>query len=135
MSQNQEVLDGVFSDDDDRRTTAIKALLGRHPSSTEDEKRFLIDKLLIPETWLHEVKAAQLASENDAFGEFQELIRAGLVDRAHRVLVDKLAVEAAIRHDLSLLKRLCGMFKGREPEGWDYGGKVCTTSSLMGCQS
>lgn len=106
------------------RFNAIRALLLRHPESTESEEAFLLDRLAIPQTWLHEAKAAAFAAKDDAYEEYGSLIRAELFEAAHRVLLDKLAIEPIIRADYALLRRLCEMLVGSEPEGWDYGGKV-----------
>jgi nuclear pore complex protein Nup98-Nup96 len=74
--------------------------------------------------WIQEAKAAQLASEGNIYEEFLELIEAGLVDRAHRILVGKLVPEAILRDDLALAQRLCEGLARKVPDGWEYGGKV-----------
>lgn len=106
------------------RYNAIKALLLRHPESTASEEAFLLDRVAIPETWLHESRAAAFASRDDAYEQYHSLIRAELFDSAHRVLLDKLAIEPIIRGDWALLRRLCEKLASSEPEGWEYGGKV-----------
>jgi len=106
------------------RSQAVKALLHRHPHPSPTEEAFLIDHCKIPKMWLHEATAAELAAKDDIFGEFKECLLARLFERAHRLLLSKLAIEAIVRGDHALLKRLCGMLEGNEPEGWDYGGKV-----------
>jgi nuclear pore complex protein Nup98-Nup96 len=103
---------------------AVKALLARHPEVTETEEAFLVDKLQVPQTWLYEAKANQLASAGDAYRQYYTLIDAGLPNQAHRVLLDKLAIEASARGDLALLKRLCEALNGNQPEGWEYGGRL-----------
>lgn len=100
-------------------------MLNRHPDLSSDDEEYLAHTLLIPQQWVHESKAAKLASEGDAYGEYHELIRAGAYHRAHRVLIDKLAPEAVIRKDVGLLRRLCGLLDEKHPDGWEYGGKVC----------
>lgn len=107
----------------DGRAAALKALLYRHPNPSPEEQHFL-DNLKIPAAWLYEAKAAQLASAGDDFGEYHALLRAGLHDRAHRILVGKLASEAILRGDLALLRRLCEPLESVKPDGWEYGGKV-----------
>ena len=106
-----------------RRESSLRALLHRHPSPTQDQRSRLTDQLQIPVEWIHEAKAAQLASDDDAFGEYFELAKAGLYDRAHRILVDKLLPEAILRDDLELIKRLCETIGGKV-QGWEYGGQV-----------
>lgn len=64
-----------------------------------------------------------LASDGDAYGEYQELVNAGLYDRAHRILVGKLLPEVILRDDLDLIRKMCKGVEGKA-EGWEYGGKV-----------
>jgi nuclear pore complex protein Nup98-Nup96 len=106
-----------------RREKAIRALLHRYPTPSENDTRFLVDKLQIPHQWIHESRAALLASQGDAFEEYHSLLKAELWIRAHRILVDKLAPEAILRDDLVLLRRLCNPLVGK-PDGWEYGGQV-----------
>jgi len=110
------------------RGQALKALIHRHPNPSTAERAFLLDYCQIPQTWLHEAKAAELAAKDDVYGEFKACLEAELFERAHRLLLSKLAIEAIVRGDHALLKRLCGMLEGNEPEGWEYGGKVCHVS-------
>ncbi|BEI93211.1 uncharacterized protein CcaverHIS019_0508390 [Cutaneotrichosporon cavernicola] len=106
------------------RCIALKALLFRHPEATAAEQMFLVDKLRIPREWLHEARAAHLAAEGNAYGEYKDLIPAGLADRAQRTLVTKLAPEAVLRDDPALLRRLCKELEPLQAEGWEYGGKL-----------
>lgn len=115
-----------------RREKSLRALLHRHPIPTEDEHRRLSEILQIPIEWIHESKAAVLASAGDAYGEYQELLKAGLADRAHRVLVGNLLPEVILRDDLVLAAKLCGEVEGKA-ERWEYGAKVSslTTEELV----
>ncbi|GMK55427.1 hypothetical protein CspeluHIS016_0204830 [Cutaneotrichosporon spelunceum] len=106
------------------RSVALKALLFRHPEPTTAEQKFLLDKLRIPQEWLHEARAAHLAARGDAYSEYKDLIPAGLADRAQRTLVAKLAPEAVLRDDAVLLRRLCKELEPLQPEGWEYCGKL-----------
>jgi hypothetical protein len=106
-----------------RREKALKALLHRHPSPASSEITFLTESLKVPLAWIHESNAAELASSDDKYGEYNELVKAGLYDRAHKILIQYLAGEAVLREDLGLLRRLCGMVEGKA-NGWEYGGKV-----------
>jgi len=58
-------------------------------------------------------------------------VLAGLHDRAHRILVDKLAPEAVIRDDLVLLRRLCEPLEGKNPDNWEFGGKVSCIDGIQ----
>jgi nuclear pore complex protein Nup98-Nup96 len=106
-----------------RREKSIRALLHRYPTPTSDEITFLTNRLQIPVQWIHESKAASLASSGDAWGEYHSLLKAELWARAHRILIDKLAPEAVLRGDLGLLGRLCEGLVGKV-DGWEYGGQL-----------
>ena len=105
------------------REKALRALLHRHPEPTVDDEAFLAS-LQVPVAWMHQAKAARLASAGDAFAQYHELLRGGLCDDAHRILVDDLAPEAVLREDMVLLRRLCEPLGEFKPDGWEYGGKV-----------
>jgi len=106
-----------------RRDKSIRALLHRYPTPSSEEITFLTDKLQIPIQWIHESKAASLASSGDAWGEYHALLEAELWNRAHRILVDKLAPEAVLRGDMALLGKLCEPLVGKA-DGWEYGGQL-----------
>ncbi|EIW69491.1 hypothetical protein TREMEDRAFT_62352 [Tremella mesenterica DSM 1558] len=106
------------------REAALRALLHRHPFATPSEIQHLTETLLIPVEWIHEASAASFASSDDAWGEYHALIKAGLLDRAQRILISKLAGEAVLRGDLQLLRRLCEPLEERQPSGWEFGGKL-----------
>jgi nuclear pore complex protein Nup98-Nup96 len=102
---------------------SIRALLHRHPDPSSEDVTFLTTKLQIPVQWIHESHAASLASSGDAWGEYHSLLKAELWNRAHRVLIDKLAPEAVLRGDMALLGRLCEGLVGKV-DGWEYGGQL-----------
>ncbi|WOO81507.1 Nucleoporin [Vanrija pseudolonga] len=104
------------------RRTAIQALLFRHPEPSPRDQDFLINTLHVPIEWLHEARAANLAAEGDVYKEYYALIPANLPDRAQRLLVGKLAPEAALRDDRNLLRRLCEALEPLKPTGWEYNG-------------
>jgi nuclear pore complex protein Nup98-Nup96 len=106
-----------------RRENSIRALLHRHPNPSIEDITFLTTKLQMPVQWIHESHAASLASSGDAWGEYHALLKAELWNRAHRVLIDKLAPEAVLRGDMALLGRLCEGLVGKV-DGWEYGGQL-----------
>ncbi|WRT66918.1 uncharacterized protein IL334_003883 [Kwoniella shivajii] len=106
------------------REQSIRALLFRHPYPTSDEQDFLTQTLKIPIVWIHESRAASLSSSGDAWGEYHALLKAELWNRAHKVLIAKLAPEAVLRDDKVLLRKLCENLDGKGAEGWEYGGKL-----------
>lgn len=84
----------------------------------------MTETLCIPEEWIHESRAASLCSTGDAWGEYHALLQAKIYDRAHKILVEKLAPEAVLRDDKALLRRLCLKLEDKGVSGWEYGGKV-----------
>lgn len=106
------------------RRNAVRELLFRHPNPNDSERMFLINTLKVPPAWLHEAKAAEFATENNPYAEYFELIRAGLADRAQRILITKLAPKAILRDSQSLLRRLCEALEPLHPTGWEFGGKL-----------
>ncbi|WVW83374.1 hypothetical protein I302_105393 [Kwoniella bestiolae CBS 10118] len=106
------------------REKSLRELMFRHPSPTTEAEHFLTHRLKIPIEWIHESRAASLCASGDAWGEYHALLKAKLWDRAHRVLVGKLAPEAVLRDDKPLLRRLCEGLEGKGAEGWEYGGKL-----------
>ncbi|WVQ78080.1 hypothetical protein IAT38_000161 [Cryptococcus sp. DSM 104549] len=108
----------------DGREKALRALIGRHPEASAEDESFLTDALSVPVEWIHESRAAALASTGDAWGEYHALLDAKLYDRAHKVLVDRLAPEAVVRDDKDLLRRLCKGLEGKGASGWEFGGKL-----------
>jgi hypothetical protein len=125
----------------------VKDLVGRHGfelnKSTED---VLTRKYQLPQQWLDEVKVSRAAVVNilivrfisrpsrfqancarddgNIYEEYQHLLRAGLFDRAHGVVLTDLAPEAIIRRDNDLLRRLVEPLADKEVETWNHGGKV-----------
>ncbi|OWZ52424.1 nuclear pore complex protein Nup98-Nup96 [Cryptococcus neoformans c8] len=108
----------------DGRSKALHALLYRHPAATKEDQAFLTETLCIPEEWIYESRAAFLCSTGDAWAEYHALLQAKLYDRAHKILVEKLAPEAVLRDDKTLLRRLCLKLEGKGVSGWEYGGKL-----------
>ncbi|WWC61363.1 uncharacterized protein I303_103944 [Kwoniella dejecticola CBS 10117] len=106
------------------REKSLRTLLFRHPAPTSEEERFLTRDLKIPVEWIHESRAAALSSSGDAWGEYHALLKAKLWDKAHRILVSKLAPEAVLRDDKALLRRLCQGLEGKGADGWEFGGKL-----------
>ncbi|ODN73518.1 hypothetical protein L202_08018 [Cryptococcus amylolentus CBS 6039] len=106
------------------REKSLRALLNRHPDVTADDTSFLVETLRIPAEWIHAARAAAFTSSGDAWKEYHALLEARLFDRAHRVLLERLAPEAIIRDDRALLKKLCLKLEGKGVAGWEFGGKL-----------
>nr|XP_019002371.1 nuclear pore complex protein Nup98-Nup96 [Kwoniella mangroviensis CBS 8507]OCF65832.1 nuclear pore complex protein Nup98-Nup96 [Kwoniella mangroviensis CBS 8507] len=106
------------------REKSLRELIFRHPTPTDEEEQFLTSRLKIPIEWIHESRAASLSSSGDAWSEYHALLKAKLSNKAHKVLIEKLAPEAVLRDDKALLRKLCEGLDGKGAEGWEYGGKL-----------
>lgn len=95
----------------------------RHPQPSAEDWAFLVERLRIPSEWLHESRAASLSSSGSVYNEYHALIDSKLYNRAHRILLDKLAPEAVLRDDLTLLRRMTEPIIGK-PDGWAFGAKL-----------
>lgn len=54
-------------------------------------ERFLTERLLIPETWIHEAKATRARRHGDKQQEALHLYRAGHWNQCHRLVIQHLA--------------------------------------------
>lgn len=54
-------------------------------------ERFLVEKLLIPEQWIHQAKAIRARCDADRHREALHLYRAGHWNQCHRLLIQHLA--------------------------------------------
>lgn len=92
------------------REAAIKALLARNVVKLDDERDFLCDRLLVPESWLFEAKSYAARARDDRYGEYQLLLKAHNWTAAHNVAALHLAPEAIIRGDHELVSVLFSPF-------------------------
>ncbi|KAI0792317.1 nuclear protein 96-domain-containing protein [Abortiporus biennis] len=109
------------------RKRAIKELLCRSAPKLEDWLiRGLIGSLKIPMSWIHEAKAIYAANNDDMYNAYEHYIAAGMFSAAHELAVLKLAPDAVIREDLSLLKDLFQKIANHsvEVDGWNVRGKA-----------
>lgn len=79
-----------------QRERAVRDMLTLHcPLQETDEsirhERFLIEKLLIPEQWIHEAKAIRARCVADRHQEALHLYQAGHWNQCHRLLIQHLA--------------------------------------------
>lgn len=54
-------------------------------------ERFLVERLLVPERWIHEAKATRARRDGDRQQEALHLYRAGYWNQCHRLLIQHLA--------------------------------------------
>jgi hypothetical protein len=64
------------------------------------------------------------ANQGDAWEEFWACKRAGLMDRAHRIVLSLLAPEVVLREDVTLLRKLLGELQHARVTDWHKGGQV-----------
>lgn len=69
-------------------------------SSFESREEFLVKHLKIPEQWINESKAVLARSLDMTEEEAWYLIKAGNLDRAHKLLIDTIAPNAIINGEL-----------------------------------
>ncbi|SJX62216.1 related to Nucleoporin nup189 (SonB) [Sporisorium reilianum f. sp. reilianum] len=114
------------------REAAIKALLARNVAKLDDERDFLCERLLVPESWLYEAKSYAARARDDRYAEYQLLLKARSWTAAHNVAALHLAPEAIIRGDHELVSVLFSPFylevQGADPAdevaGWADGAAL-----------
>uniref|UniRef100_A0AAQ4NZ97 Nuclear pore complex protein Nup98-Nup96 n=1 Tax=Gasterosteus aculeatus aculeatus TaxID=481459 RepID=A0AAQ4NZ97_GASAC len=116
-----------------QRERAVRAMLTLHcclqetPESLRRE-RFLTEKLLIPDQWLHEAKATRARRDGDRQQEALHLYRAGSWTQCHRLLIRHLASDCIINdnHDylLEFLEGLAVPEHSATIQDWDTAGRV-----------
>ncbi|XP_060942469.1 nuclear pore complex protein Nup98-Nup96 isoform X3 [Limanda limanda] len=116
-----------------QRERAVREMLTLHcPLQETDEsarrERFLTERLLIPERWIHEAKATRAHRDADSHQEALHLYRAGYWTQCHRLLIQHLASDCIINdnHDY-LLEFLEGLGVPEHSsciQDWDTAGGV-----------
>uniref|UniRef100_A0A672YDY9 Nuclear pore complex protein Nup98-Nup96 n=1 Tax=Sphaeramia orbicularis TaxID=375764 RepID=A0A672YDY9_9TELE len=118
---------------DSQRERAVRELLTLHcPLQDTDEsvqrERFLTERLLIPERWIHEAKATRARRDGDRHQEALHLYRAGYWNQCHRLLIQHLASDCIINdnHDylLEFLEGLAVPEHCATIQDWDMAGRV-----------
>uniref|UniRef100_A0A8C9Y7D9 Nuclear pore complex protein Nup98-Nup96 n=1 Tax=Sander lucioperca TaxID=283035 RepID=A0A8C9Y7D9_SANLU len=119
--------------DHTQRERAVREMLTLHcPLQETDEsvrrERFLTEKLLIPEQWIHEAKATRARRDSDRHQEALHLYRAGYWSQCHRLLIQHLASDCIINdnHDylLEFLEGLAVPEHSATIQDWDTAGRV-----------
>ncbi|XP_075994030.1 nuclear pore complex protein Nup98-Nup96 isoform X2 [Genypterus blacodes] len=115
------------------RERAVKEMLQLHCPLQETEEsacreRFLTERLLIPEQWIHEAKASRARCEGDRHREALHLYRAGHWSQCHRLLIQHLASDCIINdnHDylLGFLEGLAVPERSATIQDWDTAGRL-----------
>ncbi|XP_070838851.1 nuclear pore complex protein Nup98-Nup96 isoform X2 [Chaetodon trifascialis] len=116
-----------------QRERAVREMLTLHCPLQETEEsvrreRFLTERLLIPEQWIHEAKATRARRDTDRHQEALHLYRAGYWNQCHRLLIQHLASDCIINdnHDylLEFLEGLAVSEHSATIQDWDTAGRV-----------
>ncbi|XP_074466676.1 nuclear pore complex protein Nup98-Nup96 isoform X2 [Sebastes fasciatus] len=119
--------------DHTQRERAVREMLTLHcPLQETDQsvqrERFLTERLLIPEQWIHEAKATRARRDADRHQEALHLYRAGYWSQCHRLLIQHLASDCIINdnHDylLEFLEGLAVPEHSATIQDWDTAGSV-----------
>ncbi|XP_034746769.1 nuclear pore complex protein Nup98-Nup96 [Etheostoma cragini] len=119
--------------DHTQRERAVREMLTLHVPLQETaqsvrRERFLTQKLLIPERWIHEAKATRARRDGDRHQEALHLYRAGYWSQCHRLLIQHLASDCIINdnHDylLEFLEGLAVPEHSATIQDWDTAGRV-----------
>ncbi|XP_067113030.1 nuclear pore complex protein Nup98-Nup96 isoform X1 [Osmerus mordax] len=115
------------------RERAVREMLQLHcPLLETDEssrkERFLTERLMVPEQWLHQAKATRARSHADHHREALHLYRAGHWNQCHRLVIQHLASDCIINenHDylLEFLEGLSVPERSAVIQDWDTAGRV-----------
>uniref|UniRef100_A0AAQ5YT70 Nuclear pore complex protein Nup98-Nup96 n=1 Tax=Amphiprion ocellaris TaxID=80972 RepID=A0AAQ5YT70_AMPOC len=118
---------------DSQRERAVREMLTLHcPLQETDEsvrrERFLTERLLVPERWIHEAKATRARRDADRHQQALHLYRAGYWNQCHRLLIQHLASDCIINdnHDylLEFLEGLAVPEHSATIQDWDTAGRV-----------
>ncbi|XP_014858981.1 PREDICTED: nuclear pore complex protein Nup98-Nup96 [Poecilia mexicana] len=116
-----------------QRERAVRELLALHCPLLETEEsarreRFLTDRLLVPESWIHEAKAVRAQRDGDRHRQALHLYRAGHWNQCHRLLIQHLASDCIVNdnHDylLEFLEGLAVPEHSASIQDWDTAGRV-----------
>ncbi|XP_054610233.1 nuclear pore complex protein Nup98-Nup96 isoform X3 [Dunckerocampus dactyliophorus] len=119
--------------DHTQRERAVRAVLTLHCPLQETEEslrreRFLTDRLLIPEQWIHEAKSTRARYEGDKHLEVLHLYRAGHWSHCHRLLMQHLASDCIINDNydylLEFLEGLAVPENSATIQDWESAGRV-----------
>ncbi|XP_068187416.1 nuclear pore complex protein Nup98-Nup96 [Antennarius striatus] len=116
-----------------QRERAVREVLTLHCPLQETEEsvqreRFLTERLLVPEGWIHEAKATRARRDGDRHQEALHLFRAGYWNQCHRLLIQHLASDCIVNdnHDylLEFLEGLAVPEHSATIQDWDTAGRV-----------
>ena len=115
----------------ERRARGVLSLLARHGGAigdgVQDETfKTLLGDFRLPREWVYEAKALYARSvRQDHVAETEYLLSAWNFEAAHETLVQKVAPQAVIENDTTMLQRLLDRFSHTNLlEHWTTGGQV-----------
>jgi nuclear pore complex protein Nup98-Nup96 len=116
-------------DDDGERRRKVGEVLARHvrlgDEDSSERESFIIEQLRVPVSWIAEAKATRAGSERNYKDEAWYLIKAAKFNRAHRVVVKKIAPDAVVDDDYEFLHALLAELDRASDDvsGWELGGR------------
>uniref|UniRef100_A0A672GDI3 Nuclear pore complex protein Nup98-Nup96 n=1 Tax=Salarias fasciatus TaxID=181472 RepID=A0A672GDI3_SALFA len=119
--------------DNSQRERAVREVLTLHVSPCESEEslrreRFLVERLLVPQRWIHEAKATRARRDGDRHQQALHLYKAGHWNQCHRLIIRHLASDCIINdnHDylLEFLQGLSVPEHSATIQDWDTAGRV-----------
>ncbi|XP_072230778.1 nuclear pore complex protein Nup98-Nup96 isoform X2 [Leuresthes tenuis] len=119
--------------DHTQRERAVREMLTLHCPLLDTDRsvrreRFLTERLLVPEQWIHEAKATRAQRDADRHQQALHLYRAGYWNQCHRLLIQHLASDCIINdnHDylLEFLEGLAVPEHSATIQDWDTAGGV-----------
>ncbi|CAN9501252.1 unnamed protein product [Ophioblennius macclurei] len=119
--------------DNSQRERAVREVLTLHVSLRESEEslrreRFLVERLLVPQRWIHEAKATRARRDADRHQQVLHLYKAGHWNQCHRLIIRHLASDCIINdnHDylLEFLQGLSAPEHSATIQDWDTAGRV-----------
>lgn len=115
------------------REDAARAILNRHITLSTDEEyvereELLREKLMVPPQWIHHAKALRARYEDRPRDEAWHLMKAGLWNRSHEIVLKYLAADAIIHENFDYLKQFLVELSPPNRSctilNWNIGGKV-----------
>ncbi|KAM9331933.1 nuclear pore complex protein Nup98-Nup96 isoform 2-T2 [Pholidichthys leucotaenia] len=119
--------------DHTQRERAVQEVLALHCPLQETEEsarreRFLTERLLVPEAWIHRAKATRARRHGHRHLQALHLYRAGCWNQCHRLIIQHLASECIVNdnHDylLEFLEGLSVPVHAAAIQDWDTAGRV-----------
>uniref|UniRef100_A0A8C5M6P9 Nuclear pore complex protein Nup98-Nup96 n=1 Tax=Leptobrachium leishanense TaxID=445787 RepID=A0A8C5M6P9_9ANUR len=115
------------------REAAVREVLNRHCSLLETpgslaKETFLMNKLSIPASWIHQAKAICARRHSDRHKEAYYLLQAGHWNACHKLVIRYLASDAIINEDYKYMRRFLDVLSSptccKLIQDWETAGQV-----------